>query len=133
MCHFSFAVSTHTVKVSSESESELCCSVWGYGVIPKFAFLSFTKNGCSHFLCTIPLKLTHFVFLSTVITSKDLQKHGNIWVCPISDHVCTRFFFVWVFSHFITLSYYKFCLFWLTMCPTIVCLVCFSSGTRTAR
>lgn len=82
------------------------------------------------FLCTIPLKLTNFVFLSTVITSKDLQKHGNIWVCPISDHVCTRFFFVWVFSHFITLSYYKFCLFWLTMCPTIVC---FSSGTRTAR
>lgn len=29
-----------------------------------------------------------------VITSKDLQKHGNIWVCPVSDHVCTRFFFV---------------------------------------
>lgn len=48
-------------------------------------------------VCTIPLKWTNFVFLSTVITSKDLQKHGNIWVCPISDHVCTRFFFVWVF------------------------------------
>ena len=31
---------------------------------------------------------------SAVITSKDLQKHGNIWVCPVSDHVCTRFFFV---------------------------------------
>ncbi|NXY39032.1 PARP6 polymerase, partial [Pomatorhinus ruficollis] len=30
-----------------------------------------------------------------VITSKDLQKHGNIWVCPVSDHVCTRFFFVY--------------------------------------
>uniref|UniRef100_A0A672RP82 Poly [ADP-ribose] polymerase n=1 Tax=Sinocyclocheilus grahami TaxID=75366 RepID=A0A672RP82_SINGR len=39
--------------------------------------------------------LSNFVFLSTVITSKDLQKHGNIWVCPISDHVCTRFFFVY--------------------------------------
>ncbi|KAI4830962.1 hypothetical protein KUCAC02_002563 [Chaenocephalus aceratus] len=30
-----------------------------------------------------------------LITSKDLQKHGNIWVCPVSDHVCTRFFFVY--------------------------------------
>ncbi|OBS80761.1 hypothetical protein A6R68_21033, partial [Neotoma lepida] len=30
-----------------------------------------------------------------MITSKDLQKHGNIWVCPVSDHVCTRFFFVY--------------------------------------
>ncbi|XP_073799370.1 protein mono-ADP-ribosyltransferase PARP6 isoform X4 [Danio rerio] len=35
------------------------------------------------------------VALCEVITSKDLQKHGNIWVCPISDHVCTRFFFVY--------------------------------------
>uniref|UniRef100_A0A3B3C429 PARP catalytic domain-containing protein n=1 Tax=Oryzias melastigma TaxID=30732 RepID=A0A3B3C429_ORYME len=36
------------------------------------------------------------VALCEVITSKDLQKHGNIWVCPVSDHVCTRFLFVWV-------------------------------------
>uniref|UniRef100_A0A8C1IYI6 Poly [ADP-ribose] polymerase n=1 Tax=Cyprinus carpio TaxID=7962 RepID=A0A8C1IYI6_CYPCA len=35
------------------------------------------------------------VALCEVITSKDLQKHGNIWVCLISDHVCTRFFFVY--------------------------------------
>uniref|UniRef100_A0A673JX39 Poly [ADP-ribose] polymerase n=1 Tax=Sinocyclocheilus rhinocerous TaxID=307959 RepID=A0A673JX39_9TELE len=35
------------------------------------------------------------VALCEVITSNDLQKHGNIWVCPISDHVCTRFFFVY--------------------------------------
>ncbi|XP_028812872.1 protein mono-ADP-ribosyltransferase PARP6 isoform X4 [Denticeps clupeoides] len=35
------------------------------------------------------------IALCEVITSKDLQKHGNIWVCPISDHVCTRFFFVY--------------------------------------
>ncbi|NXL95421.1 PARP6 polymerase, partial [Alectura lathami] len=31
------------------------------------------------------------IALCEVITSKDLQKHGNIWVCPVSDHVCTRF------------------------------------------
>ncbi|XP_036432080.1 protein mono-ADP-ribosyltransferase PARP6 isoform X2 [Colossoma macropomum] len=35
------------------------------------------------------------VALCEVITSKDLQKHGNIWVCPVPDHVCTRFFFVY--------------------------------------
>ena len=28
------------------------------------------------------------------MTSKDLKKSGVIWVCPNSDHVCTRFFFV---------------------------------------
>ena len=31
----------------------------------------------------------------TVVTSKDLKKSGDIWVCPNSDHVCTRFFFVY--------------------------------------
>lgn len=35
------------------------------------------------------------VALCEVITSKNLQKHGNIWVCPIADHVCTRFLFVY--------------------------------------
>ncbi|XP_035011881.2 protein mono-ADP-ribosyltransferase PARP6 [Hippoglossus stenolepis] len=35
------------------------------------------------------------IALCEVITSKDLQRHGNIWVCPISDNVCTRFLFVY--------------------------------------
>ncbi|XP_061891747.1 protein mono-ADP-ribosyltransferase PARP6-like [Entelurus aequoreus] len=35
------------------------------------------------------------VALCEVITTKDLKKHGNIWVCPIPDHVCTRFLFVY--------------------------------------
>ncbi|XP_034541525.1 protein mono-ADP-ribosyltransferase PARP6-like [Notolabrus celidotus] len=35
------------------------------------------------------------IALCEVITSKELEKHGNIWVCPISDHVCTRFLFVY--------------------------------------
>uniref|UniRef100_W5MII9 Poly [ADP-ribose] polymerase n=1 Tax=Lepisosteus oculatus TaxID=7918 RepID=W5MII9_LEPOC len=30
-----------------------------------------------------------------VITSPDLHKHGDIWVVPNTDHVCTRFFFVY--------------------------------------
>nr|XP_057944193.1 protein mono-ADP-ribosyltransferase PARP6-like isoform X2 [Doryrhamphus excisus] len=35
------------------------------------------------------------VALCEVITTKDLKKHGNVWVCPVSDHVCTRFLFVY--------------------------------------
>ncbi|XP_029697947.1 protein mono-ADP-ribosyltransferase PARP6-like [Takifugu rubripes] len=35
------------------------------------------------------------IALCEVITSEDLQKHGNIWVCPTPDHVCTRFLFVY--------------------------------------
>ena len=33
-------------------------------------------------------------YLCAVVTSKDLKRTGDIWVCPNSDHVCTRFFFV---------------------------------------
>jgi poly [ADP-ribose] polymerase 6/8 len=33
--------------------------------------------------------------LCEVVTSKDLKKHNDIWVCPNTDHVCTRFFFVY--------------------------------------
>ncbi|KAM9816222.1 protein mono-ADP-ribosyltransferase PARP6-like isoform 2-T2 [Syngnathus typhle] len=35
------------------------------------------------------------VALCEVITSNELKKHGNIWMCPIPDHVCTRFLFVY--------------------------------------
>ncbi|XP_068458536.1 protein mono-ADP-ribosyltransferase PARP6-like [Clinocottus analis] len=35
------------------------------------------------------------IALCEVVTSKKLQKHRNIWVCPVSDHVCTRFLFVY--------------------------------------
>lgn len=33
--------------------------------------------------------------LCEVVTSKELRKNSDIWVCPNSDHVCTRFFFVY--------------------------------------
>ncbi|XP_041102974.1 protein mono-ADP-ribosyltransferase PARP8-like isoform X1 [Polyodon spathula] len=35
------------------------------------------------------------IALCEVITSLDLHKHGDIWVVPNTDHVCTRFFFVY--------------------------------------
>ncbi|XP_031688868.1 protein mono-ADP-ribosyltransferase PARP6-like isoform X2 [Oncorhynchus kisutch] len=50
------------------------------------------RQGQSRFLQSRNLNC---IALCEVITSKDLQKHGDTWVCPISDHVCTRFFFVY--------------------------------------
>ena len=29
------------------------------------------------------------------VVTKDLRKNNEIWVCPNSDYVCTRFFFVY--------------------------------------
>ncbi|KAF7224196.1 poly [ADP-ribose] polymerase 6-like [Nothobranchius furzeri] len=50
------------------------------------------QPGQTRFLCSHNLNC---VALCEVITSKVLQKHGHIWVCPVSDHVCTRFLFVY--------------------------------------
>ncbi|XP_055778085.1 protein mono-ADP-ribosyltransferase PARP6-like isoform X2 [Salvelinus fontinalis] len=50
------------------------------------------RHGQSRFLQSRNLNC---IALCEVITSKELQKHGDTWVCPISDHVCTRFFFVY--------------------------------------
>lgn len=36
-----------------------------------------------------------FLVPTTVVTSKDLKGSGDIWVCPNTDNVCTRFFFVY--------------------------------------
>ena len=35
------------------------------------------------------------IALCEVITTPELKRNGSIWVCPNSDHVCTRFFFVY--------------------------------------
>uniref|UniRef100_A0AAQ5X384 Poly [ADP-ribose] polymerase n=1 Tax=Amphiprion ocellaris TaxID=80972 RepID=A0AAQ5X384_AMPOC len=50
---------------------------------------------CSHSFKFLQSSNLNCIALCEVITSKDLQKHGNIWVCPIPDHVCTRFLFVY--------------------------------------
>lgn len=36
-----------------------------------------------------------YCYYVVVVTSKDLRRSGDIWVCPNADHVCTRFFFVY--------------------------------------
>ncbi|XP_078531178.1 protein mono-ADP-ribosyltransferase PARP8 [Lissotriton helveticus] len=50
------------------------------------------KGQQSQFLQSRNLKC---IALCEVITSPDLHKHGDIWVVPNTDHVCTRFFFVY--------------------------------------
>lgn len=53
---------------------------------------SLKKGQQSQFLQSRNLKC---IALCEVITSPDLHKHGDIWVVPNTDHVCTRFFFVY--------------------------------------
>ncbi|XP_027564591.1 poly [ADP-ribose] polymerase 8-like isoform X2 [Neopelma chrysocephalum] len=50
------------------------------------------KGQQSQFLQSRNLKC---IALCEVITSSNLHKHGEIWVVPNTDHVCTRFFFVY--------------------------------------
>ncbi|XP_041425351.1 protein mono-ADP-ribosyltransferase PARP8 [Xenopus laevis] len=50
------------------------------------------KGQQSQFLQSRNLKC---IALCEVITSPELHKHGEIWVVPSTDHVCTRFFFVY--------------------------------------
>uniref|UniRef100_A0A663F521 Poly [ADP-ribose] polymerase n=1 Tax=Aquila chrysaetos chrysaetos TaxID=223781 RepID=A0A663F521_AQUCH len=62
----------------------------------KFSYVftsqSQKKGQQSQFLQSRNLKC---IALCEVITSSDLHKHGEIWVVPNTDHVCTRFFFVY--------------------------------------
>uniref|UniRef100_A0A8C8BAY0 PARP catalytic domain-containing protein n=1 Tax=Otus sunia TaxID=257818 RepID=A0A8C8BAY0_9STRI len=57
-----------------------------------FTSQSQKKGQQSQFLQSRNLKC---IALCEVITSSDLHKHGEIWVVPNTDHVCTRFFFVY--------------------------------------
>lgn len=50
------------------------------------------EEGGNRFLQTENLNC---IALCEVITSRELRKSGKIWVCPNSDHVCTRFLFVY--------------------------------------
>uniref|UniRef100_A0A673A6N8 PARP catalytic domain-containing protein n=1 Tax=Sphaeramia orbicularis TaxID=375764 RepID=A0A673A6N8_9TELE len=68
-----------------------------YSFLPKTKLMQRT-NMFINMLCQarfLQSKNLNCVALCEVIMSKELQKHGNIWVCPIPDHVCTRFLFVY--------------------------------------
>uniref|UniRef100_A0AAY4B3V8 Poly [ADP-ribose] polymerase n=1 Tax=Denticeps clupeoides TaxID=299321 RepID=A0AAY4B3V8_9TELE len=94
---------------ASYTKLQLHGAAYGKGIyLSPISSISFGYSGrndvpfCSTFSCSRPIQSRFLqsrnlncIALCEVITSKDLQKHGNIWVCPISDHVCTRFFFVY--------------------------------------
>lgn len=101
-------------------------------------FLSNRNLNCIA-LCEGTLEITHTTLASssknwpqtfppTVITSKDLQKHGNIWVCPRPEHVCTRFLFVWVCGDF-----RRFLFDLRSACDSSQTLLSSVTGMRTAR
>lgn len=64
-----------------QNEFELSCTLWRY----------------VDFLCIslILIVITCMLCYSVLVVTKDLKQSGDIWVCPNSDHVCTRFFFVY--------------------------------------
>uniref|UniRef100_H3A343 Poly [ADP-ribose] polymerase n=1 Tax=Latimeria chalumnae TaxID=7897 RepID=H3A343_LATCH len=72
-------------KVSTRDETASNCKV-------NNALQSQKKGQQPQFLQSRNLKC---IALCEVITSPDLHKHGEIWVVPNTDHVCTRFFFVY--------------------------------------
>uniref|UniRef100_A0AAR2LPX0 Poly [ADP-ribose] polymerase n=1 Tax=Pygocentrus nattereri TaxID=42514 RepID=A0AAR2LPX0_PYGNA len=96
---------------ASYTKLQLHGAAYGKGIyLSPISSISFGYSGRRNFACGYMsglhcvLKQTsrflqsrnlNCVALCEVITSKDLQKHGNIWVCPVPDHVCTRFFFVY--------------------------------------
>lgn len=74
---------------------------WTASLSAKVRLRQYTRSDVNIYILTL---LTSTL---TVITSNDLQKHGNIWVCPTSEHVCTRFLFVWVYGAFRSFAFGK--------------------------
>uniref|UniRef100_A0A8L0DLW2 Poly [ADP-ribose] polymerase n=1 Tax=Oncorhynchus mykiss TaxID=8022 RepID=A0A8L0DLW2_ONCMY len=100
--------------VASNTRLQLHGAIYGSGIyISPMSSISFGYSGTQktyrnfviHFNSAADIRMSEmqdfhcfcnklFVLL-TVITSPDLHKHGDIWVVPNTDHVCTRFFFVY--------------------------------------
>uniref|UniRef100_A0A663N5P5 Poly [ADP-ribose] polymerase n=1 Tax=Athene cunicularia TaxID=194338 RepID=A0A663N5P5_ATHCN len=80
--------------VASNTRLQLHGAMFGSGIyLSPLSSISFGYSGQqSQFLQSRNLKC---IALCEVITSSDLHKHGEIWVVPNTDHVCTRFFFVY--------------------------------------
>uniref|UniRef100_A0A8C4M6S2 Poly [ADP-ribose] polymerase n=1 Tax=Equus asinus asinus TaxID=83772 RepID=A0A8C4M6S2_EQUAS len=87
--------------VASNTRLQLHGAMYGSGIyLSPMSSISFGYSGKlsqkkgqqSQFLQSRNLKC---IALCEVITSPDLHKHGEIWVVPNTDHVCTRFFFVY--------------------------------------
>uniref|UniRef100_A0A8C7STX5 Poly [ADP-ribose] polymerase n=1 Tax=Oncorhynchus mykiss TaxID=8022 RepID=A0A8C7STX5_ONCMY len=104
--------------VASNTRLQLHGAIYGSGIyISPMSSISFGYSGTQktyrnfviHFNSCVLLQSTKkgqqpqflqsrnlkCIALCEVITSPDLHKHGDIWVVPNTDHVCTRFFFVY--------------------------------------
>uniref|UniRef100_A0AAR2LTE2 Poly [ADP-ribose] polymerase n=1 Tax=Pygocentrus nattereri TaxID=42514 RepID=A0AAR2LTE2_PYGNA len=92
--------------VASNTRLQLHGAIYGSGIY--LSPLSSISFGYSGLLFLLPLRTStslqpqflqsrnlKCIALCEVITSPDLHKHGDIWVVPNPDHVCTRFFFVY--------------------------------------
>uniref|UniRef100_A0AAQ5YQ79 Poly [ADP-ribose] polymerase n=1 Tax=Amphiprion ocellaris TaxID=80972 RepID=A0AAQ5YQ79_AMPOC len=86
---------------ASYTKLQLHGAAYGKGIyLSPISSISFGYSGKNTHILSLENRFLqssnlNCIALCEVITSKDLQKHGNIWVCPIPDHVCTRFLFVY--------------------------------------
>uniref|UniRef100_A0A672NTP6 Poly [ADP-ribose] polymerase n=1 Tax=Sinocyclocheilus grahami TaxID=75366 RepID=A0A672NTP6_SINGR len=96
--------------VASNTRLQLHGAIYGSGIyLSPLSSISFGYSGLKTFMSKNLFFDTnsniHLQFLQSrnlkcialceVITSPDLHKHGDIWVVPNTDNVCTRFFFVY--------------------------------------
>uniref|UniRef100_A0A8C1NMC3 Poly [ADP-ribose] polymerase n=2 Tax=Cyprinus carpio TaxID=7962 RepID=A0A8C1NMC3_CYPCA len=86
--------------VASNTRLQLHGAIYGIGIyLSPLSSISFGYSGLKTFISQNPQFLQSrnlkCIALCEVITSPDLHKHGDIWVVPNTDHVCTRFFFVY--------------------------------------
>ncbi|XP_041374194.1 protein mono-ADP-ribosyltransferase PARP6-like [Gigantopelta aegis] len=91
--------------VASDTEKQVNGAIYGKGIYlspsvsvsSKYSGIGYSVynpdmcKSTSRFLTSDSITC---IALCEVITSPDLKKHGDIWVCPKDCHVCTRFFFV---------------------------------------
>ncbi|XP_041464082.1 protein mono-ADP-ribosyltransferase PARP6-like [Lytechinus variegatus] len=82
------------IYLSPHSSVSFGYSGMGHGIhqpVKKLPPVEPKKSAC-RFLQSKNLRC---IALCEVISSKELNRHGHVWVCCNPDHVCTRFFFVY--------------------------------------
>uniref|UniRef100_A0A673W9M1 Poly [ADP-ribose] polymerase n=1 Tax=Salmo trutta TaxID=8032 RepID=A0A673W9M1_SALTR len=80
--------------VASNTRLQLHGAIYGSGIyISPMSSISFGYSGTQKNLSAGTFDT--ILNKHNLITSPDLHKHGDIWVVPNTDHVCTRFFFVY--------------------------------------
>lgn len=84
-------IHTHTC-ICTQPQNTVSSNICIY----ELRLLSICKDLIIILLEWLKLLLTMSLPVMTVIQSPSLRKISDVWVCSDSDHVCTRFLFVWV-------------------------------------